>query len=152
MYLRVWDTTNPYVNSFKGFETFPLNEKYIVDASFEYYTSEKNEEIETQLGVNTTTQFIGKATFKLNNEEHTLDVGTNGFTMVSDATSGNETYGGGRYIYFDLPKENGEFKIDFNKLYNPPCAFSEFTTCPLPPRQNRLSLKIEAGELYKKVK
>ena len=72
--------------------------------------------------------------------------------MVSDATSGNETYGGGRYIYFDLPKENGKFKIDFNKLYNPPCAFSEFTTCPLPPRQNRLSLKIEAGELYKKVK
>ena len=152
LYLRVWDTTNPYVNSFKGFETFPLNEKYIVNASFEYYTSEKNEEIETQLGVNTTTQFIGKATFLLNNEEYTLDVGTNGFTMVSDATSGNETYGGGRYIYFDLPKENGEFKIDFNKLYNPPCAFGEFTTCPLPPRQNRLSLKIEAGELYKKVK
>lgn len=152
LYLRVWDTTNPYVKTFKGFETFPINENYIVNASFEYFTSKKHQEIETELGVNTTTQFIGKATFKLNDKEYTLDVGSNGFTMVSDATSGNETYGGGRYIYFDLPKENGNFTIDLNKLYNPPCAFSEFTTCPLPPRQNRLSLKIEAGELYKKIK
>ena len=69
-----------------------------------------------------------------------------GFTMVSDDTSGDLTYGGGRYIYLDLPESDGPVTIDFNKLYNPPCAFSEFTTCLYPPRQNVLPFKVEAGE------
>ena len=70
--------------------------------------------------------------------------------MVSDETSGSATYGGGRYIYLELPKENDKVKIDFNKLYNPPCAFSDYTTCPFPPRQNILPFKLEAGEKNEK--
>ena len=66
--------------------------------------------------------------------------------MVSDETSGNETYGGGRYIYLDLPETDGSITLDLNYLYNPPCAFSEFTTCLYPPRQNNLPFKILAGE------
>ena len=150
LYLRVWDKSNPYVTTFKGFKTYPIDEDYIVNGTFEYFKIAKSEEIETKLGKNTITDFIGKVTFEIDGREHTLDVGTNGFTMVNDETSGSETYGGGRYIYLDLPQENGFVKIDFNRLYNPPCAFSEFTTCPLPPRQNILPIELKAGEKYEK--
>jgi uncharacterized protein (DUF1684 family) len=67
------------------------------------------------------------------------------FLMFADATSGRETYGAGRFMYVPLPA-NGEVPVDFNKAYNPPCAFNEFATCPLPPRQNRLKLRVDAGE------
>ena len=70
-----------------------------------------------------------------------------GWIMVADATSGNSTYGSGRYMYIDLPEKNGKIQLDFNYLYNPPCSYSEFTTCLLPPLQNRLPFPIEAGEL-----
>lgn len=150
LYLRVWDKNNSYIETFKGFDNYTLNENFKIKGVFEYFEKEKNEEVKTQLGVNTLTKFIGKVTFTFNGSTHSLDVGFNGFTMVSDATSGYETYGGGRYFYLDLPKVNGEIEIDFNKLYNPPCAFSDYTTCPYPPRQNVLSFKIEAGEKYKK--
>lgn len=152
LYLRIWDNSNPYVSSFKGFKKYPLNEGYIVNGTFEFFETEKSEEIETKLGKNTTTNFIGKVSFEIDGIKHALDVGSNGFTMVRDETSGTVTYGGGRYIYLDLPQENGQVKIDFNKLYNPPCAFSNFTTCPFPPRQNALSFKIEAGEKYEMIK
>jgi hypothetical protein len=67
--------------------------------------------------------------------------------MVGDLTSGETTYGGGRYIYLDLPERDGPVTLDFNYLFNPPCAYSEFTTCLFPPRQNQLAFKIKAGEL-----
>jgi hypothetical protein len=65
--------------------------------------------------------------------------------MFADATSGRETYGAGRFLYIPLPV-NGAAVLDFNKAYNPPCALNDFATCPLPPYQNHLKLKIEAGE------
>ncbi|HEV7715336.1 MAG TPA: DUF1684 domain-containing protein, partial [Steroidobacteraceae bacterium] len=67
------------------------------------------------------------------------------FVMFADSTSGKETYGAGRFMYPPLPK-NGIVRLDFNKAYNPPCAFNDFATCPLPPWQNRLALRVEAGE------
>ena len=67
------------------------------------------------------------------------------FVMFADATSGKETYGAGRFMYLPLPKD-GKVPLDFNKSYNPPCAFNDFATCPLPPPQNRLALRVEAGE------
>ena len=65
--------------------------------------------------------------------------------MFADATSGHETYGAGRFLYIPLPA-NGTVVLDFNKAFNPPCALNDFATCPLPPFQNRLKLKVEAGE------
>ena len=67
------------------------------------------------------------------------------FIMFADGTSGHETYGAGRFLYIPLPVA-GHARLDFNKAYNPPCALNEFATCPLPPPQNRLQLRIEAGE------
>ena len=67
------------------------------------------------------------------------------FVVFGDSTNGRETYGGGRFLYSALPKD-GQVVLDFNKAYNPPCAFTPFATCPLPPRQNRLPIPIAAGE------
>lgn len=145
-YLRVWDTKNPAIEAFKGFERFKLNPDFIFEGQFTYFNNAKTDSVYSQLGANTVTNFTGKIAFTYNGETHDLDVGENGFTMVSDKTSGDETYGGGRYIYLDLPKTDGSVTLDLNYLYNPPCAFSEFTTCLYPPRQNNLPFKILAGE------
>jgi hypothetical protein len=70
--------------------------------------------------------------------------------IIADKTSGKETYPAGRYLYVDPPDASGHLIIDFNKAYSPPCAFTKFATCPLPPRQNRLPLAINAGEKYER--
>jgi uncharacterized protein (DUF1684 family) len=67
------------------------------------------------------------------------------FFIFRDGTSGKETYGSGRFLYAPLPKD-GRIVLDFNKAYNPPCAFTPYATCPLPPPQNRIPIRIEAGE------
>jgi len=68
------------------------------------------------------------------------------FVIFRDRTSGRETYGAGRFLYTDMPKD-GKLVLDFNRAYNPPCAFTPYATCPLPPKQNQLPVRIEAGEL-----
>lgn len=65
--------------------------------------------------------------------------------MFADGTSGHETYGAGRFLYIPLPTD-GHALVDFNRAFNPPCALSDFATCPLPPWQNRLKVRIDAGE------
>ncbi len=67
------------------------------------------------------------------------------FIVFGDPTNGHETYGAGRFLDTSAPKD-GKVVIDFNKAYNPPCAFTSFATCPLPPKQNKLAFKVEAGE------
>ena len=67
--------------------------------------------------------------------------------VFSDLTSGSETYPAARFLYADVPGPDGETTVDFNQAYNPPCAFNPYTTCPLPPPENRLPVRIEAGEL-----
>lgn len=67
------------------------------------------------------------------------------FFIFGDKTNGKETYAAGRFLYTDLPKD-GRVVLDFNKAVNPPCAFTPYATCPLPPASNRLAVRIEAGE------
>lgn len=148
-YLRVWHENNPAIEAFKGFEPFELNSELIFEGQFSYYETAKSEIVKSEVDGKRSTNFIGKVSFTYNGTTHDLDVGENGFTMVSDETTGDETYGGGRYIYLDLPKESGSVRLDFNYLYNPPCSFSKFTTCLYPPRQNHLPFKILAGERIK---
>jgi uncharacterized protein (DUF1684 family) len=88
--------------------------------------------------------------FELQGKQHHLDVLEGGkdefFIIIADQTSGNETYGGGRFIYVKHPDANDKVIIDFNKAYNPPCVFTPYATCPLPPGQNVLDVAIRAGE------
>ena len=147
LYLRVWDKNNSAIDAFRGFEIFEPNATFILDADFEYFETSKSELVASKLGIDDVAKFIGSVHFYFEGEAYTLDVGQNGWIMVGDATSGDSTYGGGRYMYIDLPEANGKVQLDFNYLYNPPCSFSEYTTCLFPPRQNRLPFPIEAGEL-----
>ncbi len=75
-----------------------------------------------------------------------IDEGERLFLIIADETSGVETYGGGRFMYVDKPDSTGKITLDFNKAYNPPCVFTKYATCPLPPEQNYLKLRITAGE------
>ncbi len=149
-YLRVWDTKNPAIEAFNGFERFPLNPEFIFEGQFTYYKTLKTEIVKSEVDGKRSTSFIGKITFEYGRKTYELEVGEDGFTMVSDETTGNETYGGGRYIYLDLPEKDDKVKLDFNYLYNPPCAFSKFTTCLYPPRQNHLPFKVLVGEQISK--
>lgn len=85
----------------------------------------------------------GGATYRLEALE-----GENGgfFLILADRTSGHGSYGAGRYLYTDAPAADGNVVVDFNRAYNPPCAFTDYATCPLPPPENRLDLAITAGE------
>lgn len=147
LYLRVWNKENSAIDAFEGFENYAPNSDFIFEADFEYFLTSKSESVASKLGVNDTTKFIGSVQFNYNGKLYSLDVGEQGWMMVGDATSGNTTYGGGRYMYIDLPETNGKVNLDFNYLYNPPCSYSEYTTCLFPPRQNILPIAIEAGEL-----
>lgn len=146
-YLRVWDTKNPAIEAFKGFKFFPINQDLIFEGNFKYYADAKEATVKSQLGVNANTTFIGKISFEHQGKQYNLEVGQDGFLMIADETTGEETYGGGRYVYLDLPKEDGKVTLDFNKLYNPPCSFSDYTTCLYPPSSNFLPFAVNAGEL-----
>lgn len=148
-YLRVWDENNPYLKTFSGFEWYPLNKNMIFTAKFRYYEKPEKEYVSTRLGTLAETVFVGEVSFTFQDEVYSLKVGELGFTMVTDQTSGERTYGGGRYMYLDLPTQDSSIMLDFNRLYNPPCAYSEFTTCLFPPEQNILPFAIEAGETVK---
>jgi uncharacterized protein (DUF1684 family) len=92
----------------------------------------------------------GVAIFEIGGKEYRLEPvleEPNGdyFFIFGDKTNGTETYGAGRFLYAK-PAQGGRVILDFNKSYNPPCAFTEFATCPLPPPQNKLPIRIEAGE------
>ena len=150
LYLRLWDAKNPAIKAFKGFNSYEAKSEFIIEGDFKYYKSKHTESVSSKLGINDNTDFIGKVEFAYNDKSYTLDVGSQGFTMVGDLTSGESTYGGGRYLYLDLPKTDGKISLDFNYLYNPPCAFSEFTTCLFPPQQNQLPIEIKAGERIEK--
>jgi len=146
LYLRLWDAKNPAIKAFKGFNSYEAKSEFIIEGDFKYYKSKHTESVSSKLGINDNTDFIGKVEFAYKDKSYSLDVGSQGFTMVGDLTSGESTYGGGRYLYLDLPKTDGKISLDFNYLYNPPCAFSEFTTCLFPPQQNQLPIEIKAGE------
>jgi len=93
----------------------------------------------------------GALLFTIQGKEYRLDPLDEGpgepfFVIIADETSGGETYGGGRFLYVERPDSAGETIIDFNKAYNPPCSFTPYATCPLPPDQNRLPIAVRAGE------
>jgi uncharacterized protein (DUF1684 family) len=102
------------------------------------------------LGQTTAQKSAGRLLFSIDKKEYSLDVidegGANLFIVFGDETAGKTTYGAGRFIDIPKPDGSGNTEIDFNKAYNPPCAFTAFATCPLPPPQNRLKVSITAGE------
>ena len=147
--VRVKDTEHPDLIGFRGLDYFRLDPDYRLDAAFEPYDEPREVEITTVLGTRVTMLAPGRVTFTLDGRSHSLQAfvsepGENELWFIfKDDTSGKETYGF-RFLYADFA--GGRVDLDFNKAYNPPCAFTPYATCPLPPRENRLDVRIEAGE------
>jgi uncharacterized protein len=149
MGIRVKDPQSPYLREFKGIEYFPPREDYRVVARF--VPDPKKVPITNILGQTEPENSPGYVAFQLQGREYRMrpvldDPGSPDlFFIFRDLTSDHETYGAGRFLDTP-PAKDGKVVLDFNKAYNPPCAFTPYATCPLPPRENRLAVRIEAGE------
>ena len=149
--IRLKDRDNPLRAKFHGIDSFPVEERWRIIGRFQPYKPEKQIPIPNILGMIEDSPSPGALVFNVNGKEYRLDAvleqgETDYFIIFGDQTNGKETYGAGRFLYVSPPGPDGKVVIDFNKAYNPPCVFSHYATCPLPPKQNKLAVRIEAGE------
>lgn len=149
--IRVKDSSAETRVHFRGLEYFPIDPKWRLSAHLEPYVPVKKIPIINVLGLEETMDSPGALVFEANGKPCRLDAVVepgerDWFVMFADQTNGRQTYGAGRFLYV-VPPTDGRTVIDFNKSYSPPCSFSAFATCPLPPQQNRLTFAVTAGEL-----
>jgi uncharacterized protein (DUF1684 family) len=148
--LRVRDTEAPTRKHFRGLDYFPIDSQWRIEARWQPFERARLQPLTNILGQPEMTIFPGRAVFEYEGKTYELLAIDEGepdtlFFVISDATSGRETYGAARFLYAPRPKGD-TILLDFNLLYNPPCAFTAFATCPLPPKENRLPFAIRAGE------
>ncbi len=146
--IRLWDNDSAVRRDFPGSQWFPVRETFRVTADFTSYTQPKMIPILNVLGDTERIPSPGYATFKLEGKTCRLEPlleGDHLFFILKDLSSGKETYAAGRFLYTGMPKD-GKLILDFNKTENPPCAFTPYATCPLPPKQNHLPVAVTAGE------
>ncbi len=150
-YLRVKDTLSQYRQALTEIPYFPIDKKYIVSAK-KITPLDRPTEVSYQniLGQNITNPVAAYLSFDWKGEQYELTALENDdetyFLMIHDGTTGISTYGGGRYLYPNKSDSLGNVILDFNKLINPPCVFTPYATCPLPPKSNHLPFDIESGE------
>ena len=147
--IRLWDNGRPERETFPGRQWFPIQDEFRISGSYKRYETEHHitfqrnngEDFEAQVGGIVSFSLDGKDCSLLAFEEAEGDL----FILFRDPTNETETYSAGRYLVVSTPKD-GKVIVDFNRAYNPPCAFTNFATCPLPPAQNKLVIPITAGE------
>ena len=149
--IRLKDPEAPARKAFHGVPRYPVNPAWRVEADFVAYATPQIRAVPTVLGTSEPMTAPGLLTFKVAGRKITLEPVVEDpehpqlFLIFRDATSGRATYAAGRFLYADMPKD-GKVILDFNRAVNPPCAFTLFATCPLPPKQNQLKIAIPAGE------
>lgn len=149
--LRLKDSQSAVRTGFTGIESFPIAARWRVEGRLEPYTPPKIIPVPNILGSVDDSTSPGAIVFAVDGKEVRLDPileegSEDLFVIFGDETNGHETYGGGRFLYTQPPGPDGKVVLDFNQSYNPPCVFTPFATCPLPPAQNKLPFRIEAGE------
>ena len=154
--LRIKDSKAPARTQFHGLRWYPPDETYRVQAKWIPYNPPHQVDIPTILGTEVKSDVPGAAEFTLDGKMLRLEPILESpdekelFFILRDTTSTTETYGAGRFLYTPLPDhglaEPGELVLDFNRAQNPPCAYTPYATCPLPPPQNRLPIAIPAGQ------
>ena len=148
--IRLKDRKSPLLESFEGMEYFPVDPAWRLTARYERFDAPRTLVTPNVLGTTSEEEIEGAVVFEVGGEEVRLlpsgDAEEGFFLVFGDATNGDETYGGGRFLYTDRVAPDGTVVVDFNKAYCPPCVFTPWATCPLPPAENRLALRIEAGE------
>lgn len=147
--IRLRDLASPYLNDFRGIDRFPIDKTWRIQARLEIPTTPKTIPILDVLGLSSQQPLAGTLVFERAGKIYRLDAVNEGdelFILFGDATNAHETYGSGRFLYAEKPGPDGLTTLDFNKAINPPCAFTPYATCPLPPKQNKLTLTVNAGE------
>ena len=147
--IRFRDLASPLLDKLQHIERDTINQDWRINARIEQSVL-PSVSILNVLGQTTQEKSAGKVVFEYKGKSYSLDVvdegTTNLFVLFGDDTNAKETYPTGRFLYIPRPDANGNTVIDFNKAFNPPCAFTPFATCPIPPRQNILPFAIKAGE------
>lgn len=147
--LRARDSEAATRREFLGLEYFDFDPAWRIEARWEAHSEDSTIPVADVLGELREQSNPGRAVFSIDGRDYALEAlaaEDQLFFIFADRTSGRGTYGLGRFLYSDLPVD-GHVVLDFNRAYNPPCAFNAYTTCPLPPPENRLDLHVEAGEL-----
>lgn len=148
--IRLRDPESPAVSGFGGIDFYPIDESWVLEGRIVPYDEPRTLSVETVIGLDAEMTSVGRVEFEFDGSVHSLEASKSSpdadelFLIFKDETTGTETYGAGRYLY--APLDGGHAHIDFNKAYNPPCAFTPYATCPLPPKGNTLQVAIEAGE------
>ena len=148
--IRLRDRDSGLRRRFTGLRWFPVDESFRVRGRYVPHDQPRTVELSNILGDVERARSSGSVVLTVGGEElrmTALDQGGRLWFIFRDLTSGRETYSAARFLYADVPDEDGYTTVDFNRAYNPPCAINSYTTCPLPPRENRLPVRIEAGEL-----
>ncbi len=146
--IRVWDREADLKKGFSGFNYFPPNPDYKVAAKYIRYDPPKPTIRVEGIGTEVSTFFLGQAHFTLFGKDLTLEAEESGDELLfnfKDGTNSDSTYGGGRRLYLP-PPDGDEMVLDFNLANNWPCAYTPYATCPIPPKENSLKVRIEAGE------
>jgi uncharacterized protein (DUF1684 family) len=150
--IRIRDYEHPFVESFGPLPYYEIDPSLRVTAKLERYAEPRTISVDTVIeGFQQFPVAPGVASFELNGQRYELEPTISGdslFFVFGDETSRDETYGAGRFVYADVPGEDGILVLDFNKSYSPPCAFNDFSTCPIASPRNRLPIRIEAGEKF----
>lgn len=147
--IRMWDKESKTKKKFNGLKYYPVKEEYKIPAKYIPYETPKQVKKIEALGNEVDAVFLGQVHFQFKGVDCTIEVeksGDNLLLFFSDETNATTTYGGGRRIYL-TPPTTTDFILDLNRTENWPCAYTEYATCPLVPKQNRLPISIEAGEL-----
>ena len=148
--LRVRDALAPTRTNFPGIPSFDIDPSFRFNARFNAHPPGKKIDIVNILSMVEPMDNPGTVSFEKDGKSYTLEAVDEGdhklFLIYADRTSGHESYAAARFLYAEYPGPDGMTVVDFNKGYNPPCAFSDFSTCPMPPLSNRLDLAIKAGE------
>lgn len=145
--IRVKDTNSPARTNFAGLNWYEPDPTWSVEAKLT--PAPHKVTFDTEVGLKQEGDSPGYLEFDRAGQHYKLDVTTEDdelFLVIRDSTSGKATYAASRFLYAKLPDKDGRTRLDFNKAYNPPCVFTPYATCPLPPQMNRLTSAIEAGE------
>lgn len=152
--VRIRDYEHPFLDTFGPLPYYNIDPALRVSATLHPYDEPRTVAVDTVIeGFQQFPVAPGVASFELEGKTYELEPTSSGdslFFVFGDDTNRNETYGAGRFLYADAPGEDGQFVLDFNKSYSPPCAFNDFSTCPVASPRNRLPIRIEAGERFEK--
>ncbi|RKH47140.1 DUF1684 domain-containing protein [Corallococcus sicarius] len=149
--VRVKDSAAEARKKFQGIPLYEPSAAWRVEAKLVPDATPRTVTVPNVLGMQEEMKSPGTLVFTVAGKEHRVVPVQEGgsdelFIIFGDETNRDATYGAGRFLSTPLPDKDGRVVVDFNRAYNPPCAFSRFATCPLPPRGNRLALRVEAGE------